>query len=83
MKTNKNSTLKHKKKPKNPRKLWNLALRKTIKEQFKLKYRNQSREQTLVQVNIHHRNFTTDHQCKHISIHTLNIQHWNYFPIFP
>ena len=28
-------------------------LRKTIKEQLKLKYRNQSREQTLVQVNIH------------------------------
>ena len=36
-------------------------LRKAIKEQFKLKYRNQSREQTLVQVNIHDRNFTTDH----------------------
>ena len=30
-------------------------LRKITKEQFKLKYRNQSREQTLVQVNIHHR----------------------------
>ena len=58
-------------------------LRKTIKVKFKLKYRNQSREQTLAQVNIHHRNFTTDHRCKYISIHTLNIHCWNYFPISP
>ena len=36
-------------------------LRKTNKKQFKLKYQNQSREQTLVQVNIHHWNFTTNH----------------------
>ena len=57
--------------------------KKTIKEQFKLKYQNQSREQTLVQVNIHHWNFTTDHRCKYISIHTLNIHCWNYFPFFP
>ena len=55
--------------------------KKTTKEQFKLKYQNQSREQTLVQVNIHHRNFITDHRCKYISIHTLNIHRWNYFPI--
>ena len=58
-------------------------LRKTVKEQFKLKYQNQSREQTLVQVNIHHQNFTTDHRRKYISIHTLNIHRWNYFPISP
>ena len=58
-------------------------LRKTIKEQFKLKYRNQSKEQTLVQVNIHHWNFTTDRRCKYISIHTLNIHCWNYFSISP
>ena len=58
-------------------------LRKTIKEQFKPKYQNQSREQTLVQVNIHHQNFTTDHRRKYISIHTLNIHRWNYFPISP
>ena len=56
-------------------------LRKTIKEQFKLEYRNQSREQTLVQVKIHDQNFTTDHRCKYISIHTLNIHCWNYFRI--
>ena len=58
-----------------------IILRKTVKEQFKLKYQNQSREQTLVQVNIHHQNFITDHRCKYLSIHTLNIHHWNYFPI--
>ena len=58
-------------------------LRKTIKDQFKLKYRNQSREQTLVQVNIHHRNFTIDYRYKYISIHTLNIHRSNYFPISP
>ena len=58
-------------------------LRKTIKEQFKLKYRNQSKEQTLVQFNIHHQNFTTNRRCKYISIHILNIHCWNYFPISP
>ena len=58
-------------------------LRKTIKKQFKLEYRNQSREQTLVQVNIHHQNIITDHRCKYISIYTLNIHRWNYFPISP
>jgi transcription initiation factor IIF auxiliary subunit len=64
-----------------------LSITKTIlrrtKEQFNLKYRNQSKEQTLVEVNIHHRNFTTDHRCKHILIHTLNIHRWNYYPISP
>ena len=63
--------------------LMKTILRKTIKEQFKLKYRNQSREQTLVQVNIHHQNFTTDHRCMYISIHTLNIHHRNNFTISP
>lgn len=64
-----------------------LSITKTIlrrtKEQFNLKYQNQSREQTLVEVNIHHRNFTTDHRCKHMLIHTLNIHRWNYYPISP
>ena len=58
-------------------------LRKATKKQFKLKYRNQSKEQTLVQTNIHDQNIITDHRCKHISIHTLNIHCWNYFPISP
>ena len=58
-------------------------LSRTTKEQFNLKYRIQSKEQTLVEVNIHHRNFTTDHRCKHMLIHTLNIHRWNYYPISP
>ena len=35
--------------------------KKKTKEQLKLKYRNQSKEQTLVQVNSHHQNIITDH----------------------